>query len=465
MNDKAGQIEVIQSEFNNPANAGDREWLGRELKRLGVADPYAVLKAQGQSTGAPASKWAEGAGIPIDSPEAQTLMAQAASEGALSKAAKQPQVTEPMPEPQQGALSRTASATRQPIDMAEMLQRFVPQDDSSNKYLAMAAALGKPTNFGTFGERMANVADALMTQKQNQEKLRAQYTPLIMQQVAAQQSREEQNAYRLEAQQQAQESQRQAQQAHQYAQSQAAALAQQHRVDLAAQNQASMDERAAADRASREALASNRPAPAPHYTIGSDGNQLIIDPVTGRARPVVDQSGNPVGSRPASARMSAALQKELIESDDTVQSSKAVKDLLGQALKLNDTAYSGYGAKGRAIVRSNLPGQSTEADATINLDNIMTSQALESLKLIFGGMPTEGERKVLLEMQASAEKTPTQRKAIIDRAIQAAENRSKYATQKASSIRGGSFLTKGVGEDTTPAGSQQPKQISFGDLK
>lgn len=158
-----------------------------------------------------------------------------------------------------GALSVAAPAMprREPVDFAAMLQKFVPQDDSSSKYLAMASALGKPTGFGSFGEKMANVADALLEQKQNQEKLRAQYTPLIMQHVAAQQAREEQAAYRLEAQQQAH-----------VAQQQAVALAAQNRLDLAAQNQAAMDERARenrvaaeerakADRTLREALANN----------------------------------------------------------------------------------------------------------------------------------------------------------------------------------------------------------------
>ena len=41
-------------------------------------------------------------------------------------------------------------------------------------------------------------------QKMQQAKLRSQYAPLIMQQVAAQQAREEQNIYRLEAQREAQ---------------------------------------------------------------------------------------------------------------------------------------------------------------------------------------------------------------------------------------------------------------------
>ena len=139
--------------------------------------------------------------------------------------------------------------------------------------------------------------------------------------------------------------------------------------------------------------------------------------------------------------MSATMQKELFEADDTVQSGRNVIGILNGALKINKDAYSGYGAKQRAVLRSNLPGQSEAADATINLDNMMTGQALESLKLVFGGMPTEGERKILLEMQASADKTPGQRKSIIERGIAAANNRVKFNASKAKSLRGGTYLT------------------------
>lgn len=153
-----------------------------------------------------------------------------------------------------------------------------------------------------------------------------------------------------------------------------------------------------------------------------------------------------LGAPGKSGPMSVTLQKELLESDDGVQSSKAVVDILNEALKINKTAYSGYGAKGRAILASNLPGATPGADATINLDNMMTGQALESLKTVFGGMPTEGERKILLDMQASADKTPVQREAIMTRAISAAQRRGEYAKQKAKSIRSGAYLSEGMPE-------------------
>ena len=132
----------------------------------------------------------------------------------------------------------------------------------------------------------------------------------------------------------------------------------------------------------------------------------------------------------------------MFEADDNIQAGKNVISTLTEALSLNEKAYSGFGAKQRAVFRSNLlPGNTDSADATILLDNLMTNQALNSLKMTFGGMPTEGERKILLDVQASADKTPAQRKEIIERAIEAAKNRVIINTNKAKALRLGTHNT------------------------
>lgn len=160
----------------------------------------------------------------------------------------------------QGALSRAAPALprHSPPDITEMLKQYMPQDDSQSRYLALAAGLLSPTKTGSFGEQLGNVASAMQIQRAEQEKMRAQYVPLIMQQVAAQQAREEQARYRLEAQQQAQAAQAQAAQQAQAARAEMAQQAQQMRADQASRDQRFVDERAAADRASRESIAMGR---------------------------------------------------------------------------------------------------------------------------------------------------------------------------------------------------------------
>lgn len=451
------QARMVQSELDRPGNSqADIAGLTRELARLGGAPtaPRGALSSPELTT---AIKQA--GATPIANPQEDGPVG---VYGALTQAAEAPA------QPTQGALTQAAPMQRNaPPDIAAMLAQYMPQDDSQSKYLALAAGFGSATKTGSFGEQIGNVASALSEQKMNQQKLRSQYVPLIMQQVAAQQAREEQ-AQNRQIEQQALLAERQrAQQAQLTQQKMLADQAIAARADLAAQAEATKRDlsadRIAASQAAVEAARAGRVEPAPHvittpdgvFTLGRDGKVAALEnPTTGK--PMSGKSGAP---------MSVALQKELIDSDDVVQSSKNVVNTLKQALNINKDAYSGWGAKGRAVIASNLPGSYSGADATINLDNMMSGQALESLKSVFGAAPTEGERKILLDLQASADKTPAQRKSIMDRAILAAENRGLYAANKAKSIRGGDYLSEGLApmDDAGPP-KDKPTAPDFAEL-
>lgn len=144
------------------------------------------------------------------------------------------------------------------VDMASMLQGMMPQEDQSSKWLALAAGLGAPTKSGTFGETVGNVASAMQSYKAQQEKLRSQYVPLIMQQVAAQQAREEQAAYRQEAQLAAQQAARAAQQERLAQQALLAQQSQQQQAAIAEENRKSREAIASENNAARSALSSQR---------------------------------------------------------------------------------------------------------------------------------------------------------------------------------------------------------------
>ena len=83
--------------------------------------------------------------------------------------------------------------------------------------------------------------------------------------------------------------------------------------------------------------------------------------------------------------------------------------------------------------------------------------ALQQLKAIFGGMPTEGERKILLELQASADKPDAVRQEILKRAAALAENRLKFNEQRAAELRGGSYY-KPQGGAPKPQAPAAPSQ-------
>ena len=158
------------------------------------------------------------------------------------------------------------------------------------------------------------------------------------------------------------------------------------------------------------------------------------------------------------AKLSPTAEKELFEAEDIAQSSRSATEQLRQALGLNNRMYSGVEAVRRAKIRSNLPGADPAADATIAYDNIIGAQALASLKATFGGAPTEGERKILVDLQASADKTPAQREEILRRAIAAADARAKLNAEKADALRAGTYTAPGFRAGGPQQQPQQPQQ-------
>lgn len=209
---------------------------------------------------------------------------------------------------------------------------------------------------------------------------------------------------------------------------------------------AAMENRAQAGNASASAALHRAQIPEVQSRITLN-NSKIGAPVVNPDGSITTPAGKPV-------KLSATAEKELFEADDNIKAGNSTIGLLKQALDLNSQAYSGVGANIRAKIRSNLPGESASANATVNLDNIMTTQALESLKSTFGAAPTEGERRILLDIQASADKTPKQREEIINRAIKAAEQRLIFNTNKARALRSGTYNV--MDPQTQPGVSASP---------
>jgi hypothetical protein len=99
--------------------------------------------------------------------------------------------------------------------------------------------------------------------------------------------------------------------------------------------------------------------------------------------------------------------------------------------------------------------------ATEELTNVITSNSLAELKSIFGGNPTEGERKILLDIQGSVNKAPDVREKIFARAKQMAQRRLDLARKQAEEIRGGDYYK--AAKDRKPAAeAEQPaKRLKF----
>lgn len=158
------------------------------------------------------------------------------------------------------------------------------------------------------------------------------------------------------------------------------------------------------------------------------------------------------------AGLSAAAQKELFEADETIEGSKSAIASFMQALNINDKAMGGFGSGALATAGSVLPEfiRPSTVDSTKELDNILQGAALPQLKAIFGGMPTEGERAILLEVQGSSSQPANVRKGIFERAILASEKRIKVNEDKANRLRSGTYFTN-EGESLAEPAAPNPQ--------
>jgi hypothetical protein len=141
--------------------------------------------------------------------------------------------------------------------------------------------------------------------------------------------------------------------------------------------------------------------------------------------------------RKQNQQLSATETKELFEADDAIKAGEQALASVERALNLNDKAASGTLAWGEQQFNKIFDKQAaadTTAFKTEGLD-----QALSSLRTIFGGNPTEGERGILIEMQAAPSMTRTERKALLDRTKEKVASRLENAKQRKASIEGGEF--------------------------
>ena len=107
----------------------------------------------------------------------------------------------------------------------------------------------------------------------------------------------------------------------------------------------------------------------------------------------------------------------------------------------------------RATAGAALPGkiEPEGAQATIEFDLLLKQQVLPQLKSIFGAAPTEGERKILLELQGSSSLPRAVRNKILDRAIAAAQRRMALDQQEEAALLSGSYFRAPMPSPARPA--------------
>jgi hypothetical protein len=167
-------------------------------------------------------------------------------------------------------------------------------------------------------------------------------------------------------------------------------------------------------------------------------------------------SGTPVPTTKGGEReLKTAELKELFDTQDSLTSGEGALAAMQKAqgmmeLPEDQRPLTGFGAETRASMER-VPildllnnASKEQAGATTEFKTLISEQALQSLKGIFGGMPTEGERKVLLEMQALPSYTPEEQKRILGNAVTAVQRRMSFNQQKADAIKSGDYSGLGV---------------------
>lgn len=168
------------------------------------------------------------------------------------------------------------------------------------------------------------------------------------------------------------------------------------------------------------------------------------------------------GRTPENAgQLSPGDRDKVIEAEDAASQSRQAITTIRRALELNPRAYSGPGAGLRATIMGNLGAQS--GLDTMEFRNASMQSVLSSLKSTFGANPTEGERKILLDVEGAVDAPEPVRRAILERALSAAESRLQTQQQRAAGIRDGSYFTRAPTvpppSATAPAQQSGPRAV------
>lgn len=158
----------------------------------------------------------------------------------------------------------------------------------------------------------------------------------------------------------------------------------------------------------------------------------------------VDAAGNPVKEFDVKAKpVSATEQREIFETEDVINSGLSTVKTLEDAIALNPQAYEGSLTGWRKTLGQLVSSDDPQYVATENFDNLVMTGALQSLKATFGANPTEGERKILLDLQAISNKPRAVRDEILRRALSAAKTRVSRESKRLQGLKGGEYSTRG----------------------
>tara|TARA_R110000868_G_scaffold50780_2_gene161774 strand:- start:2444 stop:3955 length:1512 start_codon:yes stop_codon:yes gene_type:complete len=138
--------------------------------------------------------------------------------------------------------------------------------------------------------------------------------------------------------------------------------------------------------------------------------------------------------------MSDAELKLVIEARDTIGTLDGAIGDIKQAIGLNQNAYGGNIADltEEKITQLFIPGDEKLRNTRL-LKNFLGAQGVAKLRASFGGNPTEGERKILLELEGIDALTSAERAAIMVRTLDVLDKKATREKKKLGDLQSGSL--------------------------
>lgn len=171
------------------------------------------------------------------------------------------------------------------------------------------------------------------------------------------------------------------------------------------------------------------------YTLkqADDGTWMRVNTTTGMATPIIGPSGKPLT---AAADLSPSQINAMIPIQQAIDAGQNSLLGLASALKINDQASYGPGAA-LAAWSANIGTASESQKKALELQRIISTNVLSSLRAVFGGNPTGEERRALAEIEASTSQPPDVRKKSIQAAMELAQERIRQNQRLLESVRTG----------------------------
>lgn len=328
-----------------------------------------------------------------------------------------------------------ARAAAESEAFSNMMQGMINSPESqqasrAEMYFRLAAAFGAPTRTGKMGETLSNVGQQLSEYSRGQRASEADRRKLMLeaQKIKMEGSRADLNTLR--------------------------SLAQEELRDERALQTALIQAGRPQSRYGQAAVDMGLTPGTPEF------NQYVRERAQQDAENAEEVTRLRVQAGDLAQRLAARRESQLsprevnlrVETEDSIAGARQSLADIQEAYRLNENSFAG-GLLDRGR-RALLEAAGSDAPIVVNtrrLENLLGQQGLEKLKSTFGGSPTEGERKILLDLEGIGSKSLEERKQIIQRAYGVLRERIARQERRLADILAGRYSER---SETTPSGGQ-----------